>query len=382
MKLRHALLAALALGPAVSIQAAPDSEAGAGAWRLADGVVAPWADHAVAPDPALRGREVRFEPGRVVAPHPIGCDGARYEWRFPPPEGLFEGNLPAPAVEAAGRLGIAPGPVPTLRTTCTNAGFDFHRDDRGNLLLGLDNVVWRLAPAGRGDSPADVVLALLSSHFTHDMAFTADSVRLKQAFLSMALRARIDAYLAVPGSPDEAPLINGDPFTDSQEYPDRFTLGTAETRGDARIVPVRFADDVARHRVDYLLVQEGGRWVVDDLVDGRQQSFRDLLATGAGDFTGVFARLRPVFASGSPAEIAAQVRVPFLYEGRELDRAGVEAIVPALFGPAVRRCLASVAPVAEDNRQVVSCPPYAFYFGRDAEGYRLLEFGADGEDVP
>jgi hypothetical protein len=36
-----------------------------------------------------------------------------------------------------------------------------------------------------------------------------------EPWLSAGLRARIARYLAKPSSPDEAPAIDGDPFTDS-----------------------------------------------------------------------------------------------------------------------------------------------------------------------
>jgi hypothetical protein len=51
-----------------------------------------------------------------------------------------------------------------------------------------------------------------------------------------------------------------------------------------------------------------------------------------------------------------------------------------LFTPAVRRCLAQARPIVEDDRYVVFCPPYGFYFGRTNDGYRLVEFMADGEE--
>lgn len=116
-------------------------------------------------------------------------------------------------------------------------------------------------------------------HFTHDMGFTSESVALKTAFLSADLRARIGRYLAAPQSPDEAPEINGDPFTDSQEYPDRFTLGAVRTEPQRTVVPVNFPG--LQRSVDYVLVREAGRWVVDDLVDERAESLRELLEFAA-----------------------------------------------------------------------------------------------------
>jgi hypothetical protein len=250
-------------------------------WRLEGGRVAPWGQPGTAVDPSYRGREIRFEATRVVAPHPLACDDARYEWIFADPEGLFEGNLPAPAAQAAKRLGLGDGRIATLRVGCANAGFDFHRTGGGELLLGLDNVVWTLRPVRPAAAPTEIVQELLVTHFTHDMGFTRESVAHKRRFLSAALQARIARYLAAPRPPDEAPAINGDPFTDTQEYPDRFTLGAARTTAQRTIVPVHFADASSKRRVDYVLVREGRRWVVDDLVDERGESLRTLLASSA-----------------------------------------------------------------------------------------------------
>jgi hypothetical protein len=250
-------------------------------WRIEAGRVAPWAPPGTRVDPAYQGREVRFQATRVSAPHPLACEGATYEWIFGGPEGLFEGNLPAPAAEAAGRLGLAAGSIATLRVTCTNAGFDFHRTSGGEFLLGLDNVVWTLRPVRWAASPAEIVQELLVTHFTHDMGFTRESVAHKRRFLSAALQARITRYLAAARSPDEAPPINGDPFTNSQEYPDRFTLGAARTTAQRTTVPVHFADASSKRRVDYVLVREGARWVVDDLVDERGEALRTLLGSPA-----------------------------------------------------------------------------------------------------
>jgi len=277
--MRDTWLAALVLGLGLAAgrPAAADTWGPLEVWRVEAGRVAPWAPPGTRIDPAYQGREVRFEAARVIAPHPLACAEATYEWIVVAPEGLFEGNLPMPAAQAAERLGLGKTSIATLRVGCSNAGFDFHRTSDGDLLLGLDNVVWTLRAVRPAATPAEIVQELLVTHFTHDMAFTRESVAHKQKFLSAALQARVTRYLAAPQSPDQAPEIDGDPFTDSQEYPDRFTLGAARTTARRTIVPVHFADASSKRRVDYVLVREGRRWVVDDLVDERGQSLRTLL---------------------------------------------------------------------------------------------------------
>lgn len=78
--------------------------------------------------------------------------------------------------------------------------------------------------------------------------------------------------------------------------------------------------------------------------------------------------------------LATMAQVPFLFEGHEHDRDGIaHTVVPALFTPAVRRCLRSVAPLSEDGRHVLSCAPYLFYLERIDGRWRWVEFAADGE---
>ena len=136
-------------------------------------------------------------------------------------------------------------------------------------------------PSGLAEAE-EIVQELLITHFTHDMGFMRASVARKRAFLSTALQARFTRYFAKPQPPDEVPDIDGDPFTDTQDPPDRFTLGASRTTPQRTVVPVRFALDKEKRRVDYVLVREGTRWVVDDLVDERGGSLRKLLDGAVG----------------------------------------------------------------------------------------------------
>lgn len=47
--------------------------------------------------------------------------------------------------------------------------------------------------------------------------------------------------------------------------------------------------------------------------------------------------------------------------------------------PEVRRCLRTAPPLREDDRSVLACAPYLFYFGRVDGQWRWVEFAADGE---
>lgn len=388
MRRRRAALAIALLACAPTARAADGGWEPLGPWRFAEGEPAPWARAAVAVDPALRGAALRFAAGRVEAPPPLGCDDASYEVRLQPAEGLFQGGLPAPAEAAARALGFASFPVATLRVTCSSGAFDHHFRDDATLLTALDDVVWRLARTGAADAPADVVQRLLLDHVTGDMGFTAARFARKAPWLTPALAEQGRAALAAATPPDEAPVIDGDPFTNSQEYPDRFALEASRVEGARAIVPVRFADDWSRRRVEFELERSDGAWRVADLRYEDGSTLRGLFqaaieADPAAALAAFLARFRAALAGPDAEALADLTRLPFLFENEPRDRAGFVRIVPLLFDAPTRACLATARPAPEEDRFVLSCPPYAFYVGRGEGGaLRLLEFGADGEDAP
>jgi hypothetical protein len=89
---------------------------------------------------------------------------------------------------------------------------------------------------------------------------------------------------------------------------------------------------------------------------------------------------RAAMALGDPAAVASLTRMPFLFEGRPLDRAGFEHAVPKLFDARLRRCMARAPAVpepAEPGVRVMSCAPYNFYFDAQGGTWRLREFAVD-----
>lgn len=90
---------------------------------------------------------------------------------------------------------------------------------------------------------------------------------------------------------------------------------------------------------------------------------------------------RAVARADAPA-VAASVRLPFLFEGRQLDASGfVGKAWPSIFSPALRHCWSRARPMAEGRDQTLNCAPYTLYFEPgEAPGIWLLrEFSADGE---
>lgn len=256
----------------------------AGTWRITHAQAAPWGPSLPGPID-LSGQTLRIRADGMAGPASLACGNGRLEATAYPAEGLFQGILPAPAEkldnaerakkaeQAARNLGLGKFPVAGLRVTCDKGIFEFHQADPDTLLLGLDNQVWTLSRAvgarAGAASPEGRVESLLEAHFKGDMGFDAATASIKKPWQSRKLNRLMDAYLARPGSPDLVPPINGDPYTDSQEYPTRFAVGQARVKGSAARVPVRFADGWQERRVTYLLVREGGAWQLDDLDYGR-----------------------------------------------------------------------------------------------------------------
>ena len=253
-------------------------------WRITHTVTAPWAPAAPSSNmaqPSWVGRALTFQTNAVRGPGVLTCGHAVIEPTHYPAEGLFQGSLPAPAATAAQALGIMLLPLAGVRLTCDTGVFEFHRVDAETLLLGLDNQVLILSRApgalAEANSPEGRVQRLLEAHFRGNMGFTPASTKRKQDWLSTRLKDRVAHYFAQPASADEVPVINGDPFTDSQEYPTRFAVNKASVRGSSAEVPVRFADAYRNRNVTYRLVRERGVWRLDDLVYEQGETLQGLL---------------------------------------------------------------------------------------------------------
>ncbi len=134
-------------------------------------------------------------------------------------------------------------------------------------------------PAARpAPAPAAVARAFFAFHFAHDMGFDAAAVRLRRRFLADDLLALCRAYFARPDTPDEVPPVDGDPFTDSQEYPQGFRVGAARVAGDSALVPVTMTWRWGEERpVTLVFTRGGGAWRIADVRYREGPSLRALL---------------------------------------------------------------------------------------------------------
>ncbi len=83
-------------------------------------------------------------------------------------------------------------------------------------------------------------------------------------------------------NPDDVPYYNGDPFTNSQEYPGWFRVGQSSLTGGSAKVKVNFfwgkrgaVED--ERTIEIVLTRHGGRWLISDLLDSDGSWLRDEL---------------------------------------------------------------------------------------------------------
>ena len=140
-----------------------------------------------------------------------------------------------------------------------------------SLLLGAQD------PTPEGARKA--VRAFYTAHFKGPMGFDAKTLKAKKPFLAPDFYQALVAKAAeAAGNPDEAPDIDGDPFTQSQEYPDAFTVGKAQASGGSVRVQVRFTWKNGNPARSLVVVMKNGTdgWRVDDFRYGEGDTLRGL----------------------------------------------------------------------------------------------------------
>ncbi|HVT59713.1 MAG TPA: hypothetical protein VHR45_15090 [Thermoanaerobaculia bacterium] len=129
-----------------------------------------------------------------------------------------------------------------------------------------------------------VARAFYEYHFGHDMGFTEAGLRARSRWLAPALYRALLAEARKPKSPDEVPLIDGDPFTDSQEYPSSFRIGAAGKDGHNRdqvLVDVAMVTGTSTRLVRLVLARFDGRYqIVNFIFPGGSPDLIHLLARG------------------------------------------------------------------------------------------------------
>jgi hypothetical protein len=137
-------------------------------------------------------------------------------------------------------------------------------------------------------SPRQAAQSFFRFHFAHGMDFTESNLRRRRRWLTAELydllrdEFRKEAERAKT-HPDEAPFIEGDPFTDSQEYPKSFRVGDFISSGGSSVVhvvfvwPGRAPRESEERAVTVTMRRSGARWLVSNIKSAGGEDLLTLL---------------------------------------------------------------------------------------------------------
>ena|SRR5215831_1460893 len=127
-------------------------------------------------------------------------------------------------------------------------------------------------------------------HLAHNKDFTVRNIQLRKRFLTPELYGLLVKELKRQAAeskahPDEAPDYEGDPLTDSQEYPDSFRVGKAEMAGDVAKVTVtlqwsaRTSRGVDKRDITVEATKGATGWLINDIINSQGSRLQDDLKT-------------------------------------------------------------------------------------------------------
>lgn len=239
---------------------------------------------AVSPPPWPVGTQWTLDSRGLRGPQPLVCPTARQQILLVPAQGLFQGAWAAEGADLAKRraadVGLTSAETVTLRLDCANASFDLHRGTPQRWLTALDGRVLMLRQGPDAAEPQTPVRELLLQHLSElGSPFDAARVLRLQAWLAPSLSEAFRRWFSRPARPDEAPQLNGDPFTDTQEPPLSVTLGALQHRG-AQATQVVLVDvgGGRQHRLIYRLQRsDASGWRITDIDFGEGVTLRKLI---------------------------------------------------------------------------------------------------------
>jgi hypothetical protein len=136
------------------------------------------------------------------------------------------------------------------------------------------------------DAALRSVRAFYTYHLAHNKDFTVRNIQLRKRFLTPELYGLLIKELKRQAAeskahPDEAPDYEGDPLTDSQEYPDSFRVGKAEMAGDVAKVIVtlqwsaRTSRGVDKRDITVEATKGATGWLINDIVNNQGSRVQD-----------------------------------------------------------------------------------------------------------
>ena len=153
----------------------------------------------------------------------------------------------------------------------------------GIVLLLLPIVGWSRPPE-KNLNAASTVKAFYTFHFKNKFDYSAQGLRLRHKWLDEALYRLLLLELKkseASSRKNEVPELNGDPFTNSQEYPTTFRIGTATETSTSAKVAVFFIwkeqDKVIdEKRIEVELAKSRLSWKISNII-AKVDPYDDLL---------------------------------------------------------------------------------------------------------
>ena len=94
-------------------------------------------------------------------------------------------------------------------------------------------------------------------------------------------------------------------------------------------------------------------------------------------FQSFWLKFKAAVANNDKQAIASMTKLPFLFEDKQRTRAKFIKIYNQLFDMKVRKCFARAKVQAEGELYEVFCAKRIYYFGKEGEKYKFIEFGVD-----
>lgn len=123
-----------------------------------------------------------------------------------------------------------------------------------------------------------IVGACYKDHLRRRVGFDRAAVKAKRRWFTPGLMAALVEELKRPQDPDEAPYINGDPFTNSQEPVTSKWVGAAKRVEGGVEVALHMEGEGFKRDFQVILKLEKAGWRIDDLRYDDGTTLRGLLA--------------------------------------------------------------------------------------------------------
>jgi len=95
------------------------------------------------------------------------------------------------------------------------------------------------------------------------------------------------------------------------------------------------------------------------------------------EFNAFWVKFKAAVARNDKAAVADMTKLPFMLEGKDIDRAGFIKQYSSLFTPKMRRCFARAKPSRDQEAMEIFCGDQIFLFTKVDGVYKFTEIGVN-----